>query len=257
MRVFARVFNIGDVDVYGFVIFSINDQEIAEPQPISVKVNTYDDVYIDWLVAEGSYDIEAKIVATNPQDESSINDLAVKENFFVDLDTDGDGIGDSQDLDNDNDQLSDERELVLGTDPLNPDSDGDKVQDAQDAFPLDKTEWQDTDLDGLGDNLDPDDDNDGLADEEELVVFNTDPLKSDTDGDLIPDKTELEFGGDLLQPNRNEWQALNLGLASIGSAVKSEAENNNLLIGQLFAAFGVLSIIWLILNFWQRKKRQK
>ena len=45
------------------------------------------------------------------------------------------------------------------------DSDGDGVLDSEDAFPQDSAEWIDTDLDGLGNNSDSDDDNDGISDE--------------------------------------------------------------------------------------------
>ena len=54
------------------------------------------------------------------------------------LDTDGDGIGDTEDLDDD----------------------GDGVYDADDAFPLDASESSDTDGDGIGNNADTDDDGD-------------------------------------------------------------------------------------------------
>ena len=253
VRVFARVFNVGDVDVYGFVIFSINDKEMADPQPISVKINTYDDVFVDWIVKTGNFNVQAKIAATNPQDENLANDVAVRENYLVDLDSDGDGLGDSKDLDNDNDGLTDEEELVLGTDPFNPDTDSDEVKDAEDAFPLDATEWQDTDNDGLGDNVDTDDDNDGLSDNDELFIFNTNPLSADTDNDGISDKKEIEFGGNFLKPNRNEWKIAGRELASVASAVKLGVESGNLLVSWLFAAFGFLSIVLLILNFCRKR----
>ena len=82
-------------------------------------------------------------------------DLAITARF-VDplLDTDGDGIPDSQDPDDDNDGLSDIQEQALGTDPLQPDTDGDGHGDAEDAFPLDAGEWVDTDGDGVGDQAD-------------------------------------------------------------------------------------------------------
>ncbi len=82
-----------------------------------------------------------------------------------DVDSDGDGYGDSYE------------HLVLNTDPNNPDTDGDGVSDGPfdpdntgsivagpDAFPLDASEWLDTDGDGIGDNADTDDDGDGIAD---------------------------------------------------------------------------------------------
>lgn len=251
VRVFARVFNVGDQDVYGFVAFLINDKEIAEPQPVSVKVNTYDDVFIDWIFTQGNFDVEAKIIATKPLDEDLSNDRAAREDYFVDSDSDRDGIGDAKDSDNDNDGLADAEETALGTDYLNPDTDQDGFNDAQDIFPLDQTEWHDTDNDGLGDNLDADDDNDGLADEEELAL-GINPFSADSDHDLIPDKTEIAIG--FLKPNRNEWDLARAGLASMAAAVRGEVEQGNMLVGQLFAAFGFLSIIGLILRFVEQKK---
>jgi len=252
VRVFARVFNLGDEDVYGFVIFSINGREISEPQHISVKTGTYDDVFIDWVAGEGSYNVEADIAATRPPDENPDNDRAVQEDYFVDTDIDQDGIADSQDQDTDNDGLSNEEEMVLGTDPFRPDTDQDQVGDKEDVFPLDATEWLDTDKDGLGNNFDDDDDNDGLTDEEEVLVFKTDPLSSDTDQDGISDKREISIG--FLKPNRNEWDLARLGLASMADAVKLEVLKGNMLVGWLFAAFGFLSIILLALRFLHKKK---
>ncbi len=199
VRVFARVFNLGDIDVYGFVIFLKNGKEMADPQPISVKVNTYDDVFIDWLSESGSHNIQAKVIGTNPGDENQVNDVATQENYFVDLDTDGDKIGNTKDLDDDNDDLSDEKETALGTNPLNSDTDGDKARDNIDPFPLDSTEWQDTDKDGMGDTKDTDDDNDGLNDEEELFVLGTNPLNPDSDEDGLSDKKEIDLGTNALK----------------------------------------------------------
>ena len=253
IRLFARVFNVGEEDAYGFVVFSINGNEIADPQPISVKSGTYDDVFIDWVFESGNYSVGSEIVSTWPKDETQENNSVLIENYFVDLDSDNDGIGDSRDNDNDNDGLSEEEELTLGTDPFNADTDGDEVNDSEDAFPLDPTEWQDFDKDGLGDNADEDDDNDGLSDEDEVLVYNTDPFNADTDGDLIPDKTEVNFPRKLIKPDRNEWRFAAKGLASVVSAIKTAAEKGNLTIGWLFAAFGFLVIVFLIVN--HRRKR--
>lgn len=250
-RVFARVFNLGDEDVYGYVTFLLGNKTIGEPQAISVKVGTYDDVFIDWIFEKGTFDIGAGIVGTRPQDEDVANNLVVQKDYFVDSDSDHDGIGDALDNDNDNDGVSNAEEILLGTDPLNVDTDNDGVNDKNDAFPLDKTEWQDTDHDGLGDNLDTDDDNDDLTDEEELSL-GTNPLKADTDGDLIPDKAEAKIG--FLNPNRNEWQEAGNYSASVASAIKMAVEQGNVLVSYLFAAFGFLSIILFIAMFLQKRE---
>jgi len=253
IRIFARVFNVGDEDVYGFVVFSINGNEIADPQPISVKSKTYDDVFIDWVFESGNHSIGSEIVSTWPKDETQENNSVFIENYFVDLDSDNDGIGDSRDNDNDNDGLSEEEEFILGTDPFNADTDKDGVNDSEDAFPLNPFESQDFDKDGLGDNVDEDDDNDGLSDEDEVLVYNTDPFNADTDGDLIPDKTEVNFPKKLLKPDRNEWRFAAKGLASIFSALKTSAEEGNFTIGHFFAILGFLAIVFLIVNRYRKR----
>ncbi len=58
------------------------------------------------------------------------------------------------------------------------DSDGDGVLDSQDAFPHDANETTDTDGDGIGNNADSDDDGDGALDVDE-VAAGTDPLNPD------------------------------------------------------------------------------
>ena len=58
------------------------------------------------------------------------------------------------------------------------DSDGDGVLDSQDAFPHDPNETTDTDGDGIGNNADSDDDGDGALDVDE-VAAGTDPLNPD------------------------------------------------------------------------------
>ncbi len=102
-----------------------------------------------------------------------------------DVDSDGDGYGDSYE------------HLVTNTDPNDPDTDGDNVSDGPfdpdntgsivagpDAFPLDPSEWADTDGDGIGDNADTDDDGDGKPDSVEtntlqrLMPITIAPFKS-------------------------------------------------------------------------------
>lgn len=247
VRVFARVFNLGETDVYGFVVFLNGGKEMTDPQPISVKVNTYDDVFIDWEVIAGTYNIQAKIVGTNLTDDNPDNDIALQEDYFVDLDTDGDRIGNTKDLDDDNDGLSDEEEAILGTNPLNPDTDGDKAQDNIDPFPLDPTEWQDSDKDGIGDNADTDDDNDGLSDEEELFIFGTNPLNPDSDNDGLSDKEEIDLGTNPLEYTEHQ--------ATIVEAAKSLMEERGLSVTQLLVGFGLLLVIVLILfRLLSRKK---
>ena len=134
------------------------------------------------------------------------------------VDTDEDGIPDTEDEDDDNDGQTDLEELSCGTDPLDPnsfsgdidqdgitdcldsDNDNDGVENPADAFPLDPTEWTDTDRDGIGNNKDTDDDGDGWSDLEELTCgsnplnrFNT---PSDQDKDGVADCLDSDRDGD-------------------------------------------------------------
>ncbi|WP_166260723.1 malectin domain-containing carbohydrate-binding protein [Marinobacter salicampi] len=70
------------------------------------------------------------------------------------------------------------------------DSDGDGVVDSEDAFPFDPAEWKDTDGDGIGDNSDPDRDGDGVLNEED--VFPDDSTEwADSDGDGVGDNADF------------------------------------------------------------------
>lgn len=201
IRVYARVFNSGDNDVSGYVVFLNDKKDMALPQPISLKPNTYDDVFIDWKVKTGAYNIEAKIINLNPTDDNIENNTTIKKDFFVDLDTDGDGIGNKKDPDDDNDGLADGEEISKGTNPLSADTDGDKVNDKIDAFPSDKTEWRDTNSNDIGDNKDPDADGDGLTNQEETQEYGTNPLSIDTDNDGLNDKQEIQATTDPNKPD--------------------------------------------------------
>ncbi|MBU4274456.1 thrombospondin type 3 repeat-containing protein [Patescibacteria group bacterium] len=259
IRIFARVFNIGDTDVYGYVSFLNNGKEITDPQPISVKANTYDDVFVDWKVKTGNSKIEAKIIGTNLTDDNPENNKIVKKEIFIDLDTDGDGIGNTEDLDDDNDGLSDEQEAAMKTDPLKPDTDGDKVKDNVDVFPLDPTESRDTDGDTIGDNKDPDDDNDSLTDEQELFQYGSNPLTQDSDNDGLSDGEEIYIG---TNPNKQDTDGdgvidsedsapldASIGQAGLMGAIGNWFKDKP----YLYAIFGAIAVVIIILLF--RRKR--
>ena|GEM_PF-2569561 len=197
IRIFARAVNSGDHDLKGFVIFSNNGKQISEPQAVSLKPKTYDDVFIDWKFEAGVNKIEVKPVDDNMKAVLMEDGSAsVQKEYFVDLDTDGDTLGDSKDSDDDNDGVSDDNELASGTNPLSADTDNDDFNDKIDSAPLDPDEYRDTDRDGVGDNEDKDDDNDNLTDYDELYVYGTNPLSADTDSDGFDDKKEAEIKTD-------------------------------------------------------------
>lgn len=152
----------------------------------------------------------------------------------VAIDTDQDGLTDAEEtqlgtdinnVDSDNDGLFDREEVkVYKTDPLKPDTDGDGQSDGdevknmknprgagnlfENSVPASQPSQEDlskidTDGDGLTDSQErergaridvKDSDEDGLSDYEEVMTYNTDPLKPDTDGDGYKDGDEVRGG---------------------------------------------------------------
>lgn len=93
------------------------------------------------------------------------------------------------DIDSDGDGLLDSEEANIGTDPFNPDTDGDGLSDGEEHRNY-KT-----------DPLNPDSDWDGLKDGAEVMVYKTNPLDPDTDKGGVTDGHEvIEDGTDPLNP---------------------------------------------------------
>jgi len=137
-------------------------------------------------VPAGDYYLLMKINDPSKYSESNYNNniMSVAITILGELDTDNDGIPDSEDEDDDNDGH----------------------HDGVDAFPLNRLEWLDTDHDGIGNNADTDDDNDGISDADE-IKWGFDPLdpsdggSTDTDGDGVSNADEIEAGSDPLDPD--------------------------------------------------------
>jgi outer membrane protein OmpA-like peptidoglycan-associated protein len=83
------------------------------------------------------------------------------------------------DLDSDGDGLADWLELLLETDPHNPDTDGDGLTDGEEHWVI------------FSDPLNADTDYDGLSDGDEVRRYETDPLNPDTDGGGVFDGHEV------------------------------------------------------------------
>ncbi len=132
------------------------------------------------------------------------------------VDTDGDGLTDSEErdrgtnitkADTDNDGLSDGYEVLIGSDPLDNDSDADGLIDYLEdklmyVYKLDPTDKPDTDKDGTINILDSDSDNDGISDGDEITCiylyyplkpsswYGSNPYSKDTDHDRLYDYDE-------------------------------------------------------------------
>lgn len=133
------------------------------------------------------------------EDKDSIPDTM--EDYYGGLpftnDTDGDGMSDAleiaygtlpqvkdNELDYDGDRLTNEEELALGLNPLNPDSDyGGALDGWELEFGLDPYDMSDDMLDF---------DNDGILNDVESI-WRSDPRSNDTDSDGLPDWWEIFY----------------------------------------------------------------
>lgn len=231
VRLYAAIRNYGTKDVLGYAQFFYGPNLIGESQVVSVRAGGLsDEVFVDWTIPEGSFNIRVDIKGQQPQDENSANDSAMTGLFYPEkdgdgdgitdqndncpqisnpdqADTDGDGIGNVCDSDDDNDGLSDGDEGRIGTNPVDPDTDDDGILDGSDNCPLVANPDQaDRDHDGKGDACDAvdnssppaptDSDGDGVPNSRDNCPYIANASQSDTDHDGIGDACDNDNDND-------------------------------------------------------------
>jgi hypothetical protein len=160
IRLYARVRNFGDTDVTAHVLFYQGGILIGQSQPVSLRGGgNPDDVFVDFVVPEGSFNIRAVLQGSSPQDQNPANDATQTALFWPIVDDDRDGVENEDD-------------------------------NCDDVVNADQT---DTDGDGSGDACDPDDDDDGFTDENDAYPF--DPMRFAEPS--TPSDPPLEEGGDI------------------------------------------------------------
>ncbi len=204
LRIFVKVNNSSSEPLKGVVkVFDETEGVfVGGDQSITALGNSSGDVFVDFMPSvEGEHTLAVKIIPWEEVGDNTINNKIII-NYYVDLDTDADGVPNRKDNDDDGDGVNDGEDKF----PLNPaewqdsdndgegdnkdeDDDNDTVPDLIDAFPNNPNETEDSDNDGIGNNEDQDDDNDGVSDEGEKLK-GTDPLKADTDEDGIIDSED-------------------------------------------------------------------
>lgn len=145
IRIYARVKNLGDVDASAYVLFYQGGMLVGKSQAVSLLANgNPDDVYVDFTVPTGSFNIRAVIQGSSPQDQNPANDTTQTSLFYPIVDEDRDGV-----TDDDDNCANDENEDQLDTDGddvgnvCDSDDDGDGVSDANDQYPLDSSKSAD------------------------------------------------------------------------------------------------------------------
>lgn len=98
VRIYARIRNLGDVDMQASVVFYNGAKVVGATQPVSLRVaGAPEEVFVDFLVPVGSFNIHAVIAGSSPADENASNDDATTVLYTVLADADRDEVLDEDD----------------------------------------------------------------------------------------------------------------------------------------------------------------
>ena len=138
IRIYTIIFNGSSYDLEGTVEFLDNGALVGKSVFSLSGGGRVRDVWVDIKAKEGKHTMSARITGATASIAGGSKRVIVLDNVEsgkserdVDLDTDGDNIGNREDLDDDSDGVTDIEELRNGTDPLKKDSDGDGLSDGR------------------------------------------------------------------------------------------------------------------------------
>ena len=113
VRVYTMVANSTSADFEGTIAFYDNDTKIGSSKVTLERNGGFQVVWSDWKAAEGEHALSVRITEATVKEEGkepqtvSFNDAPYSIRRAVDLDTDGDKIGNREDEDDDNDGIPD------------------------------------------------------------------------------------------------------------------------------------------------------
>lgn len=123
MRVYVAIRNNTNGDLSGTVTFYDNGKKVSA-QSVTALDGRIIESWTDWKPTSGEHTLKAELtratlsVVGSSTESVTVAVAAAQDTIFVDIDTDGDTIGNTNDTDDDNDGISDETETARGTDPL-------------------------------------------------------------------------------------------------------------------------------------------
>jgi hypothetical protein len=188
----------GNINLFAFsneVIVELCEANDSDGDSVFDCIDTYPNDSSKWFFNENvaTNNLETLVDSDNDGLADAYDDFPY--NYNEQHDIDSDGIGNNSDSDDDGDGLSDQQELILGTNSWLADTDLDGVNDGLDTFPTDNSETTDTDGDGVGNNADNDDDNDGYVDIVDAMPTNANEW-ADTDADGIGNNADTDDDND-------------------------------------------------------------
>ncbi|MEX0917322.1 MAG: hypothetical protein WDZ90_02270 [Candidatus Paceibacterota bacterium] len=139
VRIYTVLYNSSDKDIKGEIVFYDNGAEI-DRSTFSIAQGRVQDVWINWRALEGVHEVTAQLESTRATlpdgsevEVSLAQNTTGKSERVIEPDTDKDGIPNSADTDDDGDGVTDEAEIVAGTDPLKANTDG-SIKNKEDSL---------------------------------------------------------------------------------------------------------------------------